>query len=215
MLTDAARHYEAITGSEVDIEEGALAQAFQTISGRRSQFAAAAGGKMKAAELPGTQSLAEFQETLEGILEMPTDDCVKTLAGEGKSYQEARARAQRLHDVLTPQHLQLLRTARRLLEVQTPVLKAHEASEDIAEAEADLREKLDSEWFYEHLDVIRRAAELLKNRYQGLYTQFHQQRLGAYTAAVDEIKGLPEWAQVANWVSSIDDQWSGRNDSVV
>jgi hypothetical protein len=73
------------------------------------------------------------------------------------------------------------------------------------QAEADLREKLDSEWFYEHLDVIRRAAELLKNNYQRLYTEFHQRRLGAYTAAVDEIKGLPEWAQVANWVASVDE----------
>ena len=32
MLTDAARHYEAMTGSEVDIEEGALAQAFQRLA---------------------------------------------------------------------------------------------------------------------------------------------------------------------------------------
>jgi hypothetical protein len=205
MLTDAARHYEAITGSEVDIEEGALAQAFQRLAAEDRDLLRPLAEKMKAAELPGTQSLAEFQETLEGILEMPTDDCVKTLAGEGKSYQEARARAQRLHDVLTPQHLQLLRTARRFLDVQIPVLKTHEASEDIAEAESDLREKLDSEWFYEHLDVIRRAADLVKNRYQGLYTEFHQRRLGAYTAAVDEIKGLPEWAQVANWVASVDE----------
>jgi hypothetical protein len=32
MLTDAARHFEAITGTEVDIEEGALAQAFQRLA---------------------------------------------------------------------------------------------------------------------------------------------------------------------------------------
>ena len=99
MLTDAARHYEAITGNEVDIEEGALAQAFQSIAAEDRNMLLPLAEKMKAAQLPGTPYLAEFQETLDGILEMPTDDCVKTLAGEGKSYQEARARAQRLQDV--------------------------------------------------------------------------------------------------------------------
>ena len=64
---------------------------------------------------------------------------------------------------------------------------------------------LESEWFYEHLDVIRRATDLVRNRYQDVYARFHQQRLDAYAAAIDEIKGLPEWAQVANWVESTDD----------
>ena len=205
MLTDAARHYEAMTGSEVDIEEGALAQAFQRLAAEDRDMLRPLVEKMRAAQLPGLQPLAEFQETLEGVLEMPTDDCVKTLAGEGKSYQETRARVQRLHDVLTPQHLQLLRMAHRVLDGQYAVLKAHEASEDMVKAEAELREALDSEWFYEHLDLIRRAAELLKNQYQALYTRFHEQRRDIYTAAADEIKGLPEWAQVASWVTSVDE----------
>ena len=37
--------------------------------------------------------MIDFQETIDGILDMATDDCVVTLAGEGKSYQEARTRA--------------------------------------------------------------------------------------------------------------------------
>ncbi len=107
--------------------------------------------------------------------------------------------------MLTPKNLQLLRTAHRVLDGQYTVLKAHEASEEMAKAEAELREALDSDRFYEHLDVIRRAAEFLKHHYQVLYPRFHQQRLETYTAAVDEIKGLPEWAQVASWVTSVDE----------
>lgn len=175
------------------------------VSDRGSRYVAAVGGKDESGPAPWEDYLVEFQETLEGILEMPTDDCVKTLAGEGNSYQEARARVQRLHDLLTLQHLQLLRAARRILDGQYPVLKAHEASEEIVQAEVELRDTLESERFYKHLDVVRHTAGLLKNRYQALYTQFHQQRLGAYTAAVEEIKGLPEWAQVANWVASVDE----------
>jgi hypothetical protein len=89
--------------------------------------------------------------------------------------------------------------------VQYPVLKAREPSDETAQAAAELRTALESERFYEHLDVIHRATELLRNRYQGVYAELHQQRLDAYSAAVDEIKGLPEWTQVANWVKTADD----------
>jgi len=205
MLTEAARHYEAITGNEVDIEEGALAQAFQKLAAEDRSMLLPLTEKMRAAQLPGMPYLEEFQETIEGILEMPADDCVKTLAGEGKSYQEARARAQRLHDLLTPPNLQLLRAARRSRDVQYPTLKAHEPSDEITKADEELREALESEQFYEYLDVIRQATELLRMRYQAVYARFHQQRLDAYTTAIDEIKGLPEWAQVAAWGASTDD----------
>jgi hypothetical protein len=66
MLTDAARHYEAITGSEVDIEEGALAQAFQKLAAEDRNLLLPMAEKMKVAQLPGIQYLAEFQETLDG-----------------------------------------------------------------------------------------------------------------------------------------------------
>jgi hypothetical protein len=91
MLTDAARHYEAMTGSEVDSEEGALAQAFQRLAAEDRDMLLPLVEKMRAAQLPGIQPLAEFQETLDGVLEMPTDDRVKTLAGEGKTYDVAEA----------------------------------------------------------------------------------------------------------------------------
>ena len=100
---------------------------------------------------------------------------------------------------------QLLRSARRILDVQYPILDAREPSDETAQAADELRAALESEWFYEHLDVIRRATDLVRNRYQDVYARFHQQRLDAYAAAIDEIKGLPEWAQVANWVESTDD----------
>jgi hypothetical protein len=90
--------------------------------------------------------------------------------------------------------------------VQYPILAAREPSDETAQAAAELRSVSESEWFYEHLDVTRQATELVRNRYQDVYARFHQQRLDAYAAAIDEIKGLPEWAQVANWVESTDDQ---------
>jgi hypothetical protein len=53
MLTDAARHYEAFTGNEVDIEEGALAQAFQRVATEDRDMLRPLTEKMRAAQLPG------------------------------------------------------------------------------------------------------------------------------------------------------------------
>ncbi len=205
MLADAARHYEAITGNEVDIEESALAQALQRLAAEDRELLLPLLEKMRAAQLPGVEFLEEFRDTLEGILDMPTDDCVKTLAGEGKSYQEARSRMQRLHTALTPQNVQLLTSARRILESQVPILVAREPSDEVEQAAATLRDILESERFYEYFETLQQQTQLLHSRYQVLYTRLHQQRYAAYAAAIDEIKGLPEWAQVTDWVKSADD----------
>lgn len=69
------------------------------------------------------------------------------------------------------------------------------------------REALESEWFYEQLDAIHAATGLLRTRYQDLYAQFHQKRLEVYLAAADEIKGLPEWAQVSNWARAMNEDF--------
>jgi hypothetical protein len=41
---------------------------------------------------------------------------------------------------------------------QYPVLEAREPSDALAKAEAELRGALESEWFYEYLDVITQKA---------------------------------------------------------
>jgi hypothetical protein len=149
MLTDAARHYETIAGSEVDIEEGALAQAFQKLAAEDREILLSLLAKMQGAHLPGTANLEEFQHTVEGILDMPNDDCVKTLAGEGKSYQEARTLTRRLNDALSEANLALLHTARQVLDHQAPVVEKRDASTQLMEQAGRLREALHAEDFYE------------------------------------------------------------------
>lgn len=197
MLTNAARHFEAITGGEVDIEEGALTQAFRRLASEDREILLSLVPRMKAAKLPGTQQLQELQESIEGILGMPTDDCVRTLAGEGKSYQESRTHAKRLNDTLTDQNINLLRTARHVLDIKQPILEARRPSDAITETTKQLQDTLNSETFYERLDVIRRTIEFLSKHYRDLYGQFHAQRLNTYAAAIDDVKGLPEWAEVS------------------
>ncbi|GIW91562.1 MAG: hypothetical protein KatS3mg109_1994 [Pirellulaceae bacterium] len=195
-LTDAARHYEEITGKEVDIEENAIAEAFKAVAAEDRQQLLPVLERMNAHQLPGTELLEEFRQTLEGILQMASDDCVKTLAGEGKTYREARQRVYRLREALTDENLALLRFANDVLRIQVPVLHQYAPNDEINQAAEQLRQMVQSDTFFEQFGQIRQLAHSIADKHRQLYGPAHRRRHEAYVAAVDEIKGLPEWAHV-------------------
>ncbi len=196
ILTAAARNYEEITGSEVDIEESAIAQAFQKLAAEDRERLLPVVANMKAYDLPGLETMVEHQQTVDGILDMATDDCVMTLAGEGKSYQKARTVAVRLSEALTGQNLQLIRRARHVLSTQWPVVQSHGADEETIAQVEQLRSALSSEGFYSNVEGIRQTADGIAAKYRELYHDIHQRRSQLYDEAVNEIKGLPEWSMV-------------------
>lgn len=205
-LTKAARNYEEITGSEVDIEESAIAQAFQKLAAEDRERLLPVVANMNAYDLPGVEAMIEHRQTVDGILDLAADDCVMTLAGEGKSYQEARTAAIRLSEALTEQSLELVRRGRRVLSSQWPVLERQGADEDTAERAAQLREALLSEDFHTKLEGIRQAADALSGKYSEVYLGLHTRRSEVYDEAVNDIKGQPEWSMVFPEADSEPDQ---------
>ena len=133
---------------------------------------------------------------------MPADDCVRTLAGEGESYREARVRVQRLNDVLDDATLDFLATAQRVRDKQYPVLMDRRPTETVEQAGARLREALARETFYEYLSEIRQATQALSEAYAQLYAEFHRRRNDVYAGALDRIKRRPEWTQGAGHAGS-------------
>lgn len=196
MLTDAARHYEEITGREVDIEEGAIAHALQKLAAEDREQLLPLVARMKALDLPGRGAMAEHLQTVEGILEMPADDCIKTLAGEGKSYRDARTRAIRLAEATSAENIVLLQRARRVLDAQWPALEAHGADAATAAKARELHTMIDSESFFEEMEAIRLVASALSAKYGALYESRHTARSEAYAAALAAVKALPDWAAI-------------------
>ncbi len=193
MLAEAARHYEEITGEEVDIEESAIAKAFKKLAEEDREILLELIPKMKATDLPGTQFLEEFRQTVEGILNMPSDDCVKTLAEEGKSYKEGRDKVRKLSKLLTKENLNLIYQARRVLTEKCELLrKTYEGMSDVCE---DLCLLLASDTFYEKLDQIKRHLKTISEKYKELYREIHDKRTEIFSSAIDDIKSLTEWAR--------------------
>jgi hypothetical protein len=196
-LADAARNYEEITGKEVDIEEGAISAAFKKLASEDKEHLLPLVARMKALNLPGMEVMESHLQTVDGILEMPPDDCVKTLAGEGKSYKDTRARSLRLEDATSESNLKIIHRAKNVLENLWPVLASRNPDEKTQEKASDLSMLLDAEDFYESLETMKQAADHLSGLYRNLYEEIHKDREALYAKALETIKGLPEWAAVS------------------
>lgn len=196
-LADAARHYEEITGKEVDIEEGAIAASFKKLASEDKEMLLPLVARMKALNLPGVEFMENHFQAVEGILDMPPDDCVKTLAGEGKSFKEARTRTSRLEEATEEENLKIIRKAKNAYEILWPVLKERDADEKAEEKAAELATLLESETFYESIEAMKQAAEYISDKYADLYQASHSRRAQLYGKALETVKGLPEWAAIA------------------
>lgn len=203
LLHRAAHHYEEITGKEVDLEEGAIAHAFQALAAADRESLVPLVARMRALKLPGTAATEEHLQTVQGVLEMAADDCVRTLAGQGKSYKAARARTADLAAATTDENIEVVRWARRFVEIQWPVLRDrddlpqlhdHPTPESAVDALACILERED---VLEVTDALLVPLTDLANAYAEVYRGVHHRRRQAYAAAVEALMKLPEWATLA------------------
>ena len=149
----------------MNIEEGDIANAFQQVAAADREKLLPLAAWLKALKVPGADAVVAHLEWVEGILEMSPDDCVKTLAGEGKSYLEGRKRATTLETLASDSNLQTLDTARRVLNEQWPVLAGHSPDPEFEKSAKALTEALAAENALEQLEKVRQAAEPLANEY--------------------------------------------------
>jgi hypothetical protein len=206
VLAKAAQAYEEISGKDVNIEEGDIAHAFQQVATADREKLLPLAARLTALKVPGAEAVAGHLQWIEGILEMAPDDCVKTLAGEGKSYLEGRKKAATLVNLASDPNLQVLDTARRVLSEQWPILASHSPGPELRQTAQVLTEALAAESALDQLEKIRQAAEPLANEYAVLYRSTFGTREKAYEAALDQVKGLPEWDALCKDVRVTDEE---------
>ena len=197
ILARAAQAFEEITGKDVNIEEGDIANAFQAVVANDREKLLPVVARLMALKVPGAESVADHLQWVEGILDMAPDDCVKTLAGEGKSYLEGRKKAATLEKLASEDNLKVLDTARRVLSEQWPVLAERSPNSELKEPASELAEVFNSENPLDYLERARQASEILISAYGQLYLSTFEGRNKAYEAAIDHVKGLPEWAALS------------------
>ncbi|MFZ3059101.1 MAG: BREX system P-loop protein BrxC [Candidatus Methanoperedens sp.] len=196
-LTDAAKNYEEITGNEVDIEEGAIAQAFKILAAGEKEKLLPIQATISAQNLPGKEFVEEHMSYLEGIMESAPDDCVKMLASEGKSFNESIEKVKKLGEAIKGSSLEMLRAARIALDQKYPILMSRGiVNDELKKRMEDLKKSLSAETFYDRMADIAKAEKEISKFYETEYSSIHKKRMDVYKKAIDDIKGHADWISI-------------------
>jgi hypothetical protein len=206
VLANAARMYEEITGKDVNIEEGAIAEALKAVATADLTKLIPLEARLSALKLPGAEAVREQLQSAQGILEMAADDCVKTLAGGGKAYLEGRQRAVKLEKLATDTNIQTIASSRCILVEQWPHISARQPTDEEQKAAAALALRLESATALEEIEAIRLDAESIAAAYHALYTSEFEKCRKVFAEALDEIKGHPDWLVLAERLVEQPDQ---------
>ncbi len=194
-LTKAVQELENMLGREVDIEESAIADEFQRLARTEKEQVLPALAQARALELPLIAPLAEWAESLEAVSSSQSDDCVRMLAGEGRSLRTVRERAQRIRMFLeNARNIEIVRCARSVLRDEVPLL-AKSTREPVAE-EASISEAVASPDLPERIREIESATAQIDAAYRRRFTEQHRRRAEAYRNAIESIRKLPDYAAV-------------------
>jgi hypothetical protein len=193
-LTTAVQYLEDLIGEEVDIEEGAIAARFKKLAEEELRLLLPLDATVQANRLPAGETVEEYRQTLAGVQGAASDDCVRILAGEGKSFKQTRDHIRQMRGAVDIGAVATIVSARLALNEEWPVLERRGA--DLAEAAEALRSLISSPSFYDSVDRVSKFAAQIGEAYRSLYAELHQKRATEFSNAIEEIRGRPEWSSV-------------------
>lgn len=197
-LTTAVERFEALTGDEVDVEEGAIADAFKRLADEELRLLLPVEATARANDLPVRDLIAEYRESLTSVQSAASDDCVRMLAAEGASFRESRDRMRVVRDAMSEQNLSLLQHARIVTTELVPAYAERIAAPDLRAQRNLLVHTLHTPDFYAHLPEIRGATDALAHAYAAYYAEHFDRRAATFAGAVDEIKRAPGWGLLSD-----------------
>lgn len=199
-LVTAVKRYEALTGDEVDVEETAIAQAFQALARRELEALLPVEARVKANNIPVQDLLQEYRNMLEAALNSASDDAVMMLVGEGVTFQELRDQVALVRKATDEAGLTRLGRMRTAVNQLWPALreKMVDAAESakLQERATLLQDSLATGLFYEIPAQLDEARQQIETYYARFYRERHKQRQEIYAQAIDTVKAQPGWADV-------------------
>jgi hypothetical protein len=196
-LVQAVRGYEALTGQEIDVDTTALAREVSRLASAERERLLPLLATAEAHGLPVVEVLREYRDALEPLRpsneSTDPEEVVRYFLGQVQSLRDARARVQRIAEVLDPAGLARLSAAQEALRSIWPELERAGADEDTAAAAQRLGELLESPDVCERLAEVDKETDAVLRAYDRLYRERHEARGRAFQAAVEALRGCPEW----------------------
>ncbi|HEU5422629.1 MAG TPA: hypothetical protein VFU72_03735, partial [Nitrolancea sp.] len=195
-LVRAAENLESLTGEDVDIEEEAIAGRLKALARQELEGIGPALARINANKLPRSEVLTEYRDALRAIVEAAPDDCVRTLAGEGKTLRDERDQVRAIEDAVSDAELPKLLGASRALHELLPELRRRGLSAEVAEAGGRLEALFNGGEVYSRPGELVGLALRIRGAYEQLYANLHAERLQVYEAAIQELAERPEWREL-------------------
>ena len=199
-LIAAVRTYEELTGDEVDVEEGAIAAAFKKLATDEMTALLPIIAEARANQVPGHATLEEYRDLLTGVQAAASDDGVRMLSGEGRTFKALRDRVRSMREALKPAQLDLLRRARAAVNALWPELRGRLIDPDQLRDLADNADKLSglvaADEFYLHLEQIDGLTGQIGAAYRQIYLARHAERAHVFAQASASLASREEWGAV-------------------
>jgi hypothetical protein len=196
VLVKAASQCEALTGEEVDIEESAIAAAFQKIVRAERDRVVPAVAVARALQIPLAQELREQDDWWRNVEHAPSDDTVKLLAEEGVALTERRQRLGKLVDALRDEPVAVLRRARVAADVLAVELQARDPSVEVTAAAQAIRASVESGAWVDESQRLAGLTATIESKHAALRERAAEELAHRREEAARALRVLPDWERL-------------------
>ena len=196
-LRKAVEAYEELSGATTDLEKSAIAGALKKWADEEIKRLYPVEAQVKAHHLPVLETINEYRNTLNEILQGSAEDCVNMLVGGSNSLAQSRDQIQKIRQATDEFTLQLIRAARQTAEQVWPQLEMRGINGELAEHIHVVCETIDSTVFYNTVSTLAQHLVPISQAFAQLYQTLHQQRTLTYQSALADVRNLPEWEMLS------------------
>ncbi|MCK6527600.1 BREX system P-loop protein BrxC [Myxococcota bacterium] len=197
-LVKADGHFRDVFGKEIaELEPGVVARAIKDEVHRHEQALQDVHNRLVRDDLPGAEVLARALEQVRVIRTGGDDNAITTFNASCGEIKAGIKRAAELDDALTEPRLLDLARARDAVRRQWPFLKEEpDLPEGLAARAEELDDLLRRETFFRELPRIDEHAREVGAAWRARFDAAVEARRAAYAAAVERLRGAPEWSQL-------------------
>jgi len=196
-LAESARAYEDLYGSQVSIEEGAIATALRKIMPGEANRAHRALSRLEAHHLPGADEVRSLHEKLRSIAEGSATDTILAFHGQLDLLREGIDELRSLEEALEGTNLETLIQAREAVTRLWPDFEPFVNDEALAGEAASLHEALDSPNFHHDLPTIGQRSRKIRKAYGEKHAQLAGEIRDEMQQVLDQLRNRPDWEIVS------------------
>ncbi|MFW5878575.1 MAG: hypothetical protein ACOCVR_02050, partial [Myxococcota bacterium] len=204
-IIDAAEHYKEVFGKEIlELEQGVVANAIREAIQDCDEELHEVHTLLVQHSLPGTEVLRTALDSMRSVRMGREEQTIQIFNGAYKELKEAIKRGSELAQILTGPALQGLDRARHVLADLWPVLnKEEDLSEEYRERAAQLKDLMAKETFFRELPSIDQHTHAIVTEYERRHREAAEERVCAYRAALEKLRGTPGWEQLSEEQQSL------------